>query len=65
MELLRQNGMIEKIAAQIIAYNNELQENPKLAVYEKQLAECEKSLENITSYKYLAITVTNQSYIHK
>jgi hypothetical protein len=23
-----------------------------------------KSFENITSYKYLAITVTNQSYIH-
>jgi len=24
-----------------------------------------KSFENITSYKYLAITVTNQSYIHE
>ena len=47
MELLNQNGMIENIARQIIEYNDELQENPKLKLYEKQMQECEKALNNI------------------
>lgn len=47
MQLLQQKGMIEKIADQVVAYNDELQINPKIALYQKQLAECEKALENI------------------
>lgn len=47
MELLQRNGMIEQIARQVVAYNDETQCNPKLELYTRQLAECEKSITNL------------------
>jgi len=47
MRLLNTNGMIENIARQLIAYNDELQTNPKIAIYEKRLAEIDKAMQNI------------------
>ena len=45
--LLRENGTIENIARQLVAYNDELQTNPQLELYEKQLADTEKSINNL------------------
>ena len=47
MRLLNTHGIMEQIATQLIEYNDELQTNPKLAMYEKQLAETEKAMQNI------------------
>ena len=47
MELLNQHEMIEHIAHQIIEFDNELQENLKLKMYEQQLRENEKVQDNI------------------
>lgn len=45
--LLHNVGAIETIAEQLVAYNNEMQTNPKLELYEKELRETEKSIANL------------------
>ena len=45
--LLNRDGMIKRIAEQVIAFNDEIQANPKIELYEKQLADCDKALDNI------------------
>ena len=45
--LLNRKGMIETIAAQVVAFNDELQANPKLDLYEQQLRDTEKAIANL------------------
>ena len=47
VDLLNKKGMIETIANQVVSFNDELQTNPKLELYEKQLAEIEKAITNL------------------
>ena len=47
LALLKTNGMIGRIAERLVAYNDELQSNPKLELYEQQLRETEKKIANM------------------
>ena len=47
LALLKTAGMIERIAQRLVAYNDELQSNPKLELYEQQLRETEKKISNM------------------
>ena len=48
VDLLHKDGMTRKIAEQVIIYNDEIQANPKITQYEKQLQDVEKALSNFT-----------------
>ena len=48
VDLLHKDGITRKIAEQVIIYNDEIQANPKIAQYEKQLQDVEKALSNFT-----------------
>ena len=47
LALLEKQEVLETIARQIVEYNDELQVNPKLELYEQQLREVERSLGNM------------------
>ena len=46
MDLLRKNGMLERIAKGVVAYNDAQSANPKLDLYEQQLKDVNKQLNN-------------------
>ena len=47
IELLKRKGMIERIAHKLVEYNDKLQANPQLELYEQQLKETIRNIDNL------------------